>query len=223
MIPYFPQPQWQVGPFTIHAFGVACCAGLLLFYWLVLQRAERHEMAKDRAGRLAVTILLSGLLVGLLWTGGSGISATGVALGGLAGFALFPGRGPMRPASDLLAFAIAFGYVLARFGCFLAHDHPGRFTDSWLGVRYPEGVRFDLGLLYCFAALFTAVGAGVIERASARAGSVLAWVASTVGLARLAVLPLGEPASTDWIVAAGVTALGITAAVDGVARRAQHR
>ena len=213
MIPYFPQPFWRVGPFTIHAFGVACSLALLLFYWLVLHRAPRHGMTKDRAGGMLVTVLLSGLLPGLLWTGGSGISATGAALGGLTGFALFPRRGPLRPALDLMSFAIAWAYVLARLGCFLAHDHPGRLSESWMAVQYPGGARFDLGLLYCVAALFTSVGAAMIERAISLPGTIFAWVATTVGAARLAVLPLGEPVLTDWIVAAGVTAAGIMAGI----------
>jgi phosphatidylglycerol:prolipoprotein diacylglycerol transferase len=32
-------------------------------------------------------------------------------------------------------------------GCYLVHDHPGIRTTSFLSVRYPEGTRYDLGLL----------------------------------------------------------------------------
>jgi len=34
-----------------------------------------------------------------------------------------------------------------RLGCALAHDHRGLFTDSWMAVRFPEGPRYDLGLI----------------------------------------------------------------------------
>ena len=186
---------------------------LLIFYWLVMQGAERHGMTKERAGRMFVTVLLSGLLAGVLWTRGSGISATGAVVGAMTGFLLFPRRVEIRQALDLMSLAIVCAYVLTRFGCFLAHDHPGRFTDSWMGVRYPEGVRFDLGLLQCVAALVNAAGAALIDRANTVPGSVFAWVATMLGLARLAILPLGNPVLSDWTVAACLTMAGIGVAI----------
>ena len=170
-------------------------------------------MVKERAGRLLVIMLLCGLAAGLLWTRGSGISESGSVLGGLAGFALARKRGALRQTLDLFSFGIILAYVVARFGCFLAHDHPGRFSESWIAVRYPEGSRFDLGLLYCIAAMFTALGATMIDRKGGRPGDVFAWTATMLGATRLAVLPLGEPGVFDWIVATGVTSVGIATAI----------
>ena len=48
---------------------------------------------------------------------------------------------------DLLAFAFLCGLLFGRLGCYAAHDHPGLRTTSWLAVRYPNGPRYDLGLL----------------------------------------------------------------------------
>ena len=141
--------------------------------------------------------------------------ATGACGGAFAAFLLYPGRGPLRPALDMMSFAIICAYAVARFGCFLAHDHPGRFTGSWLGVQYPEGTRFDLGLLYCLAGVATAFSAAVVDRANAIPGSVFAWVATILGLTRLAILPLGDPAIADWIVAAIVAMAGVGAAIFG--------
>ena len=213
MIPYVPQPLWRVGPFTIHAFGVTSSAALLLFYWLVVSRAKRYGITNDRAGRLFVGSGLTGLAAGLLWMGGKSVSSTGAAVGGLTGF-LFLSRGlPLRPSLDWGAYAFAFFYATARFGCFLAHDHPGPLTTSWIGVQYPGGTRFDLGLLYFLGALVTAAGVFVIDRLALRPGLVFAWMATTLGLARLAILPLAQPGVVDWIVAAGVTAAGIAAVI----------
>ena len=44
-------------------------------------------------------------------------------------------------------YALPLGIGIGRIGCFLIHDHPGTLTHFFLGVKYPDGVRFDLGLL----------------------------------------------------------------------------
>jgi phosphatidylglycerol:prolipoprotein diacylglycerol transferase len=46
---------------------------------------------------------------------------------------------------------------VARIGCFLVHDHPGRLTDFPLGVRFAGGARHDLGL-YEAIVLFAIAG-----------------------------------------------------------------
>jgi phosphatidylglycerol:prolipoprotein diacylglycerol transferase len=37
--------------------------------------------------------------------------------------------------------------MIGRLGCTLAHDHPGLPSTSWIAVRFPEGPRYDLGLI----------------------------------------------------------------------------
>ncbi len=48
---------------------------------------------------------------------------------------------------DVITFALPFGWIFGRLGCFLVHDHRGEFTTSWIGILFPEGPRFDLGLI----------------------------------------------------------------------------
>jgi phosphatidylglycerol:prolipoprotein diacylglycerol transferase len=81
-----------------------------------------------------------------------GLSSFGGFAGGLIGAAMFFRiRGITRSQRvgflDAVGFAVPFGWSVGRIGCYLMHDHPGVRTSSWLGVRYPEGVRYDLGLL----------------------------------------------------------------------------
>jgi phosphatidylglycerol:prolipoprotein diacylglycerol transferase len=52
----------------------------------------------------------------------------------------------VMPYADSLAYGLAAGWMFGRLGCYTAHDHPGRFTDFFLSVPYPEGRRHDLGL-----------------------------------------------------------------------------
>ena len=65
---------------------------------------------------------------------------------------------------DCLIYALPFTLAVGRLlGCALLHDHPGRSSQHWLAVAFPDGPRFDLGLLECFyaaalAALFAGLG-----------------------------------------------------------------
>jgi len=53
---------------------------------------------------------------------------------------------PFMPYADSLGYGLSIGWMFGRLGCFSAHDHPGKFTEFFLGVHYPDGVRHDLGL-----------------------------------------------------------------------------
>ena len=48
---------------------------------------------------------------------------------------------------DIMAFAMPFAWAFGRLGCALAHDHRGLASTSWIAVRFPEGPRYDLGLI----------------------------------------------------------------------------
>ncbi len=52
----------------------------------------------------------------------------------------------IRPHLDAIALGAAPGWMVARLGCFTAHDHPGVLTDFPLAVAFPDGPRHDLGL-----------------------------------------------------------------------------
>ena len=43
--------------------------------------------------------------------------------------------------------ALPLGWFIGRIGCFLIHDHPGTLTNSPFGVQFPDGARFDLGMI----------------------------------------------------------------------------
>ena len=212
MIPYFPQPVWQFGPFTIHAFGVMAALALLLWYWLVRSRAKRFQLTAERAGSVYLAVVAAALLGGFLWTGGAGVSGTGAAVGSMAAFLLTVPRGngnQFWSFFDLLGFGLPFVLAFARFGCFLAHDHKGLPTTSWIGVQFPEGTRFDLGLLYCISALAAAVAVVLADRTKVPAGVLSGTMLLLLGAGRLAVLPLASPSAGDWIVAVMATAAGV--------------
>jgi phosphatidylglycerol:prolipoprotein diacylglycerol transferase len=77
-----------------------------------------------------------------------GLSSFGGFLGGFAGAFLFAKRQGVTFCGlmDVLCLGFVAGWPIGRMGCFLAHDHPGRYSDFFLAVAYPGGARHDLGL-----------------------------------------------------------------------------
>jgi len=215
VIPYYPQPVWSWGPFTIHAFGVAAAAALLIGYWLVSTHASRHGIAPEYARRIFAITILGGLTGALLWSriqGTPGISTTGVTLASFAILAAIGARDPDRFWStlDLFGYALPFVYAIARFGCFLAHDHIGALTHSWLGVRFPEGTRFDLGLLYLISALATAAIVVWLNHRRPQPGVVFLTTITLLACSRLAILELSTPLQSDVFITTAIALLGIT-------------
>lgn len=52
---------------------------------------------------------------------------------------------PFLPYGEAILFGLLPGWIFGRLGCTTAHDHPGKLTHFFLGVKYPDGVRHDLG------------------------------------------------------------------------------
>ena len=64
---------------------------------------------------------------------------------------------------DNITYALPVALAFGRLGCALAHDHRGLASAGWIAVRFPEGPRYDLGLieflfLIPLAALFLYLG-----------------------------------------------------------------
>lgn len=168
MIPYLEAPAWHLGPLTIHAFGVLAALGVWVGSSLAARAASRYSGLDPVPLQRAVPWALLGGVVGghllhvlgyhpeLLASEGAlvllklwdGQSSTGGAVGGLIGFAYGFRRAGARLGNylDALALGVAPGWAVARLGCFMAHDHPGRLTDFPLAVAFPAGARHDLGL-----------------------------------------------------------------------------
>ncbi len=198
MIPYLAQPTWQFGPVTIQAFGIAIGVAM----WLGLRMYERrieHVGLDQATGRhLTGWVLLGGMLGAhlfsvalyfpdklrsdpwLLFRVWEDISSFGGMLGGVAAalvYFRFRDRAQMAANRlayiDVIAFVFPVALAIGRFGCALAHDHPGRVTSSALafslasaparafietvyastGRILPDDTArlgfFDLGLLEC--------------------------------------------------------------------------
>jgi phosphatidylglycerol:prolipoprotein diacylglycerol transferase len=185
-MPYIPQPELQIGPLTLHAFGALVAMAVLVGVTLVNRRAGREGLDLGITNRLVHWILGGGFLGAHLadrlvyfpaetlahpWsllTIWEGLSSLGGFLGAVIGAALFLRRERLHVEGwrylDAIAYALPLGWFFGRLGCFLAFDHPGRPTTFVLGEKYLDGVvRHNLGLeealyMLAIAALFFALG-----------------------------------------------------------------
>jgi phosphatidylglycerol:prolipoprotein diacylglycerol transferase len=177
MIPYFAQPQLQLGALTIHAFGVLVACAVLVGTKIVGRRAAAQGVPEVSVQRFLGWVLIGGFagahLVDRLvyfpsetladpaslfrfW---ESLSSFGGFVGGSIGAVLFLRRraaaGSVWAYIECLAYAFPFAWLLGRTGCFVAYDHPGRPTTLVLGQVYKDGVvRHNLGL---DEALYTAL------------------------------------------------------------------
>ncbi|MEZ4846495.1 MAG: prolipoprotein diacylglyceryl transferase [Bdellovibrionota bacterium] len=86
----------------------------------------------------------------------SGLSSMGGFLTAAAAIVIYlrMKKLPFMEYGEAILFGLLPGWIFGRLGCTTAHDHPGKRTDFWLGVKYPDGIRHDLGF---YEFLFTIV------------------------------------------------------------------
>jgi phosphatidylglycerol---prolipoprotein diacylglyceryl transferase len=192
-MPYIHVPPIHLGPLSIHIFGIIAAVAVVLG-----AKATRHcaaDLGLDigLVDRLMPWLLL-GVIVGahvmsvLLYFPGrvvreplvllrlwDGLSSFGGILGGLVAAYLFFRRLGLRMKhyKQALLFGAVVSLLVGRFGCSIAHDHPGRITKAPVAVQgwptaetaqrplgfYSDGARrHDLGL-YEFLYLIPLTGA----------------------------------------------------------------
>lgn len=166
MIPYFHLATIPVGPITIQVWGLMVALGIIAGTCVSSRLARKRGQDEKCIWDLAVVVIVAALLMARafhavyepslyladplelfrIWHGGFSI------MGGFIG-ALVAGVWYLRrhhvdvwAYADTAIFGLPLGLFIGRIGCFLIHDHPGTFTDFFLGVQYPDGVRHDHGL-----------------------------------------------------------------------------
>jgi len=170
LFPYIEHPTLDLGFYRLQAFPVLVGAAIVLQFQIVMRRAPRFGIDRATTSSLTGWAIFLGLLGAHLfdlfvyypdrfianpleilmpWRG---ISSFGGMLGGLGGLVwvmhrrALSGRDRLRFV-DCLMFGLPFTLALGRLGCALQHDHLGVSSEHWLAVRFPDGPRFDLGLL----------------------------------------------------------------------------
>ena len=166
MIPYFNGHLFTVFGHPIEMFGVLVALGVIIGDRIVVKEGAQRGLDPQDTKFLNVRIVIWGFIVAHLvsvifyfperikedptilvkfW---AGISSFGGFLGAALAFLYYTRKEkiPALPYADSVALGLSVGWIFGRTGCFTAHDHPGRRTDFFLAVRYPEGTRHDLGL-----------------------------------------------------------------------------
>lgn len=200
MLPYVEWKTIALGPLTLQVWGLFAAIGVVAGTVFATRAAKRVGLDPAKIEALALwTVLLAFVGARLfhvlfydpayylarpfealsVWKGG--FSSFGGFFGAAAAF-LWKGRAlgvPFLKTADVLAPAAILGLGCGRIGCFLIHDHPGTLAHEgweWLAVRYPDGARYDLGLM--LGALDFALFAAylVLRRRARPDGFHFAWL-----------------------------------------------
>lgn len=160
---------------TVFPFQIMAGIALVVVIAVAVLFTAKHERSVEVTLDFAVHILLlafpvSYMLNGILYEPDTflhvlqnpseafsqrlGWTMYGGILGGILGAWVWKWRrkGSIVEAADAFAFAGPFGWCIARMGCFVVHDHPGRTSEFLLAVAdYRVGdppylPRHDLGL-----------------------------------------------------------------------------
>lgn len=159
MIPYVEQPSFNLGPLTIHAFGVIVALGLLAGLEIAKRRFRQLGLDARLGESMAWYAIIGGfigahlfsvlfyfpekvarnpLVLFKIW---EDISSFGSILGGMIGILLFfrlraphLDRAARWAYLDVAAYTFPAALAIGRIACSLAHDHPGKVTSFPLAV-----------------------------------------------------------------------------------------
>lgn len=166
MIPYLELHPIQLGPLLIQPFGLFVCAAIVVGAILAARRARKVGLDSRILGQTVRVTAIVGIFGSHLvhvfayhphelsrdpwillkfWAGMSSLG--GFFSGAIAVFVFLRWkRIPFLPYAEAVLFGFVPAWMIARIGCATAHDHPGRYSQFPLAVRFPDGPRHDLGL-----------------------------------------------------------------------------
>jgi phosphatidylglycerol:prolipoprotein diacylglycerol transferase len=234
IVPYVDIPALRVGAVVVSPFAITALAATVVGVRQTLARATALGLEHERVDALLNVVLVAGLVGAHLtvlagqpeivrrdpwalvrvWDGLSAVG--GIGAGALAAFVLASRRGIDRMTMlDALAYGLAPAWIVARFGCVLVHDHPGRLTTFPLAVAHPDappGIgRHDLGLYEVGVAIvLTVVMRAMARRATPRGMAAAAFLgiyaAARLGLDVLRATDVAQPdprwlglTPTQWV------------------------
>ncbi len=170
MIPYFAWNVVQLGPLTLRVWGFFAALGVILGGAFALREAKRRGLDPLKSETLILWTIVWAFVGSRLghalfyepaYYAAHPLEIFAVWKGGLSSFGGFAGAAlsffwqikrdglPLLKTADVLTTALPLGLGCGRIGCFLIHDHPGTlaYAFKWLAVKYPDGPRYDLGML----------------------------------------------------------------------------
>ena len=169
MIPYIGLLYIDIFGIRIYIWGLFAALGFFVGLMLLMGFGKKRGLNQDHLLNLFFWIMVAAIAGGRafevlvynpayyflhpaeiikFWAGG--MSSFGGILGALAAFLIYirVKKLPWVEYADALIYPLSLGLGIGRIGCFLINEHPGRLTNFFLGVRYPDGIRHDLGLQF---------------------------------------------------------------------------
>ncbi|MGZ5970964.1 MAG: prolipoprotein diacylglyceryl transferase [Polyangiales bacterium] len=201
-LPYIEPRPIPLGPLSLPPFGMLVASGVLLGSYLGVRHASKIGVSRAKLESFTSYILAFGFILShvfdvlmyrprdalrdpmellRIW---NGISSYGGFMGCLVGAFVWKAvkKEKILPYSDMCAAVFPVGWIFGRAGCSVAHDHPGRLSDSSLavdfpaGLFYPPGPRFDLGLLEMLLTIPIAIATLWFARKPRRAGAITGFI-----------------------------------------------
>jgi phosphatidylglycerol:prolipoprotein diacylglycerol transferase len=171
VIPYWEWRTIVLGPLTLQVWGLFAALGVVSSAWFALREAKKKGLDLPAFEALILNIVVWAFIgarivhaafyepahylaqpldILKVWQGG--LSSFGGFIGAAGAFfwAMRGKKMPLLPAADALVSALPLALGCGRIGCFFIHDHPGTLAHGageWFAVNYPDGPRYDLGLL----------------------------------------------------------------------------
>ncbi|MBN1959664.1 MAG: prolipoprotein diacylglyceryl transferase [Deltaproteobacteria bacterium] len=197
VLPYVQIPDFHIGPLPIHPFGVLVVIGILVGSKIASKRAQLLHIDRQRFESLIFWTVASGIVIShmlstifyfprllleqpwQLFMIHRGLSSFGGFFGAVAGFLFYTRKYkmPVWTCADALAYGLPFGWFFGRMGCSVVHDHPGHLSESFFAVAFPNGARFDLGLLELMLTPILMTAVILIGKRTKRPGAIITTVA----------------------------------------------
>ncbi len=148
VLPYWQLGPWELGPLTLHSFGLSVVTGIILALWLVGRFGNRVlGVPPEKVHNLAIYLVICGWIFShifevltyqphvlrenpfILFQVWGSISSVGGVLGGGLAYIVWCYRNPDEDHlawASLAAWTLPFAFLFGRIGCALVHDHPGQ-------------------------------------------------------------------------------------------------
>jgi phosphatidylglycerol:prolipoprotein diacylglycerol transferase len=187
MLPYYPQPVLHLGPLQIHAFGALAAIAVVVGGRTILLRAHRRGIPAQEMFQFCAFVYLCALVGAVVskivldnypdfflnpehaFRVNLGFRSIGGIIGGILGGLLWRSYHRLSLFEtmrrlDIIAYALPLAWMIGRLGCTLAHDHRGLASTSWIAVKFPEGPRYDLGLIEFLFLIPVVIAFRIIDR-----------------------------------------------------------
>lgn len=205
MIPWFQFTTVHIGLIPIQVWGFFVAFGIFCAAWVAAKKAARDglsgEVIWDFTFWLIVAAFVGARLFEVVyepawyfahpldllkfWQGG--FSEMGGIIGAVVMLVVYfrKKKLDLEKYSGTIAYGLPLGLGIGRIGCFLIHDHPGTFTDFFLGVQYPDGIRHDHGLYLSIEGLLLFVLFVLLDQRKAKPRTFVSIFLIAHGIVRL--------------------------------------